>query len=716
MKKIHGAGLSAAAGKDSSRTVRKRKKGFEKRICCILMAGVCLSGCAGPSTRVIVRSETGNIHEIPDEIPVLEEVNPFYLQETLSVLSETPRYGGSRGERDAVKYMEQLLTDYGYQVEIQRFRYETDSGIKIGTNIEAVRESSSRDSDILLICAAHDTEKDSPGANDNGSGSAALLEMARLLSRIPSDTELRFVSFAQCGGERLGVRHYVESLGKREKERLVGAIELNKIGHVSDDGLVLGTTDGKSVYVGDLLRSASREVTGDAWPYVQKTDGNIGAFVRDEIPAVIVSQKWPGYENGTPLDLAETVDAEELAQCVDVVCRMALEMMSTDTPSMMAKAHSYHDLDYSFVQTKDTPGWFSQTPEFVQNEIGRTGVLEKSYEDSEGHTIEKYQFRMKWFQVDQIILTDYYFSDGKLKLISLEGAEAGVDWTDMTERLTDMYGAPEEGESGPDGSEYYWTDPVYGKLFSMIPKRDGYELEIREYEPERMMYEQRKGDGTILSKEKAEDRCRVLSDLVWDIFPENPEKYITMVNFYTDGINHTAGWAEKNEKQKSDITEEAESSQSGWQIFLDVEDALDAEGNWKNKTDTVLLLTGLCGEIFESLPVPGAAEEKLGTFGERYKELFETQNTGEFPEAKDQPEPPQIQIGTEPGKKEEEPAPPDFVTAFQMYVLAEPSDDISENWLERLKFFEQFEECIAYRKRVRANLNMTWEVSYDQEN
>ncbi len=114
-----------------------------------------------------------------------------------------------------MKYIQQLLGDYGYQVEIQRFRYETEFGVRTGTNVEAVREASSRDSDILVICSNHDTAKESPGANNNGSGTAAFLETARLLSRIPTDTELRFVSFAQCGRERLGARHYVESLRKR---------------------------------------------------------------------------------------------------------------------------------------------------------------------------------------------------------------------------------------------------------------------------------------------------------------------------------------------------------------------------------------------------------------------------------------------------------------------------------------------------------------------
>ncbi len=123
----------------------------------------------------------------------------------------------------------------------------------------------------------------------------------------------------------------------------------------------------------------------------------------------------------TPLDLPETVDVEQVAQAVDVICGMALEMMSTDTPSMMAKAHSYNDRDYAFVQKKDTPAWFGESPEFVQAETGRTGILNGINTDASGRQVEKYQFRMKWFDVDQIILTDYYFTDGGLSLISVEG-------------------------------------------------------------------------------------------------------------------------------------------------------------------------------------------------------------------------------------------------------------------------------------------------------
>ena len=57
-----------------------------------------LGGCAGPSTRILPggRAEVKEPQVIlPDEL-VLEEANPFYLQEALEVIAGSPRGGGQK--------------------------------------------------------------------------------------------------------------------------------------------------------------------------------------------------------------------------------------------------------------------------------------------------------------------------------------------------------------------------------------------------------------------------------------------------------------------------------------------------------------------------------------------------------------------------------------------------------------------------------------------
>lgn len=76
---------------------------------------------------------------------------------------------------------------------------------------------------VFIVCAHYDTQavrepnwnplaSTAPGANDNGTGVAAMLEIANLLSRYEYDHELRFIAL---GGEELGFlgsRYYVQSV------------------------------------------------------------------------------------------------------------------------------------------------------------------------------------------------------------------------------------------------------------------------------------------------------------------------------------------------------------------------------------------------------------------------------------------------------------------------------------------------------------------------
>jgi Zn-dependent M28 family amino/carboxypeptidase len=62
-------------------------------------------------------------------------------------------------------------------------------------NLEITCTGNSRNNDFILIGAHYDSVLGSPGANDNGSGVAALLELSRLFKEVPPETSLRFVAF-----------------------------------------------------------------------------------------------------------------------------------------------------------------------------------------------------------------------------------------------------------------------------------------------------------------------------------------------------------------------------------------------------------------------------------------------------------------------------------------------------------------------------------------
>ena len=152
-------------------------------------------------------------------------------------------------------------------------------GIK---NIVAVlpRRANSSSKRIFIICAHYDTAArrepnwnplatTAPGANNNGTGVAAMLEIAHLLSRYEYDHELRFVAL---GGEELGFlgsRFYVRNAAAvvtnsntddtvQARERIVCVFNLDMFGFnwKSDLVEVIGNND--SAWISRALIIANR--------------------------------------------------------------------------------------------------------------------------------------------------------------------------------------------------------------------------------------------------------------------------------------------------------------------------------------------------------------------------------------------------------------------------------------------------------------------------
>lgn len=110
------------------------------------------------------------------------------------------RLAGEIGERNvfrpealraAADYIEAEWRSQGYQVVPRRYDL---SGTE-WANLEVARPGSVRPAEILLIGAHYDSVRGSPGANDNASGVAALLELSRLFADIAPALTVRFVAF-----------------------------------------------------------------------------------------------------------------------------------------------------------------------------------------------------------------------------------------------------------------------------------------------------------------------------------------------------------------------------------------------------------------------------------------------------------------------------------------------------------------------------------------
>lgn len=147
---------------------------------------------------------------------------------------------GSRGylqinamER-TVDYISSELNSYGYNVSFQTYRFQGNTYKNISTEIRGKKTPEK----ILIIGAHYDTVTGTPGADDNASAIAGLLELARLLRNRTFDKSVRFVAFTLeepplFRSKFMGSHVYAQSLNEK-REDIEGMICLEMIGYFTD--------------------------------------------------------------------------------------------------------------------------------------------------------------------------------------------------------------------------------------------------------------------------------------------------------------------------------------------------------------------------------------------------------------------------------------------------------------------------------------------------
>jgi len=127
----------------------------------------------------------------------------------------------------AAQYITEEWHKQGYEV---RTLVYVDRGVE-RANLEITCEGKNRSGGYILVGAHYDSVIGSPGANDNGSGIAALLELSRLFREIQPDTSLRFVAFVNeeppfFYGHEMGSMVYAKAARqRREPIRFMIALE-----------------------------------------------------------------------------------------------------------------------------------------------------------------------------------------------------------------------------------------------------------------------------------------------------------------------------------------------------------------------------------------------------------------------------------------------------------------------------------------------------------
>ncbi len=136
--------------------------------------------------------------------------------------------------KEAAGYIGRQLNDMGYVVAVQAFQ----SGDQTVQNLEAEIRGTSKPNEIVVIGAHYDSAHNAPGANDNGSGTAMVMELARGFKTIRPRRTLRFVLFTNeepphFSGPTMGSLMYAKR-SRARGEDITAMLSLETLGYYDD--------------------------------------------------------------------------------------------------------------------------------------------------------------------------------------------------------------------------------------------------------------------------------------------------------------------------------------------------------------------------------------------------------------------------------------------------------------------------------------------------
>lgn len=233
------------------------------------------------------------------------------------LVADVQTLAGEIGERNLLRYAQLNAAAEFIEASFSRAglkprRISYDLEGKACHNIEA--EIPGARPEIIVIGAHYDSVFGCPGANDNGSGVAALLALARRFAGKPSGQTLRFVAFVNeeppfFQTEQMGSFVYAKQC-KARGDQIAGMISLETIGFYTDAprsqnypapglGLAHPTTGNFIGFVGSTGARAFLKRSLDIFRQQGKIPSE-GATLPAFIPGVAWSDQWSFWQCGYP--------------------------------------------------------------------------------------------------------------------------------------------------------------------------------------------------------------------------------------------------------------------------------------------------------------------------------------------------------------------------------------------------------------------------------
>ena len=279
------------------------------------------------------------------------------IEQIIDEITSEPRPINSDAIQNVKEYISEYFGNLGYDnIEYQKFEYNDENNENairhssqadvflaspaenaivdgIGENIILTKNSSIDTTKILIICSHYYIAEDSVCANDNGSGVAAVLELARILKDTEIPYNIKFILFSGEEKYMLGSRWYVGKLTEDERKQIIGVINIDTIAEKSDLGYMAMIEGNKrpdnAEYddeglkkLAELNKNSMSELftPSDRFFLTMATNSDHYPFALVNIPAVSIVQDWQdGLNVNDSSDVKENMDMQRIVEVIDQV-------------------------------------------------------------------------------------------------------------------------------------------------------------------------------------------------------------------------------------------------------------------------------------------------------------------------------------------------------------------------------------------------------------
>lgn len=312
-----------------------------RRVASLAVGLMVVAGCTDDvepqtETQPPASAPTGDRTRTPTDDAPEPRVKPFDEAAVLSDIRTLanrigPREATSKGFRLAAGWVTDRFESLGY--DVRRVRVHVPAGdswgvpVDSGTSYNLIAELPRFDeAKPYRIVGAHlDSVAVSPGAEDNGSGTSVMLELARMTAEQPPDVPVRFIAFGaeeprgtSDNMHHFGSRRYVRRMSRSERANLDGMVALDRVGVRAPAVPICSAFPDDGALRREVVRAA-RHVHVPYRPCHDRVSDH-WSFAKADLPAIrLGSVPYAGYHSAQ--DLPHFIDEREVRRVGRIMWR-----------------------------------------------------------------------------------------------------------------------------------------------------------------------------------------------------------------------------------------------------------------------------------------------------------------------------------------------------------------------------------------------------------